>query len=87
MVEDVKLKQLGIEPAISSRGARKSKYSLMAREVPAFCGLVRHQAPKRALEIGDRDVPRVVYAGIRWPQLRVARPLTTSVSVSATSFR
>jgi len=52
VVEEIKLRQLEIEPAIGSRGARKSKYSLMAREVPAFCGLVRHQAPKRALEIG-----------------------------------
>jgi hypothetical protein len=52
MVEDVKLKNLGLMPGERRRGARKFKYSLMAREVPAFCALIEHQTPKRALEIG-----------------------------------
>lgn len=52
MVKDVKLKHLGLDPVAGSRGVRKFKYSLMAREVPVFCGLVKQQAPQRALEIG-----------------------------------
>ena len=52
MVKDVKLEALGVEPVIPRRGARKVKYSLMAREVPAFCGLIRQEAPRRAVEIG-----------------------------------
>lgn len=52
MIEEIKLKHLGLTAVQSTRGARKSKYSLMAREVPVFCALVESQAPKRAFEIG-----------------------------------
>jgi predicted O-methyltransferase YrrM len=52
MVEVVKAKHLGIELDAGTRGVKKYKYSLMAREVPVFCGLIKQQAPRRAVEIG-----------------------------------
>lgn len=52
MVEDIKHRHLGIDTISPKRGVRKFKYSLMAKEVPIFCGLVHKEAPQRAVEIG-----------------------------------
>lgn len=52
MVEDISIAELGIERIEPSRGARKYESGLMAREVPVFCGIVKKEAPRRAVEIG-----------------------------------
>jgi len=52
MVKDVSPSRLGIKPVEPRRGARKLKHGLMAHEIPLFCGLVRKEAPRRAIEIG-----------------------------------
>src|SRR4026209_2472149 len=52
LVEGVTVADLGTKRPTPSRGARKFKCGLMAREVPVFCGLVSQLAPRRAVEIG-----------------------------------
>jgi predicted O-methyltransferase YrrM len=53
VVEDIAIADLGIERVEPRRGARKFESGLMAREIPAFCGIVKKQAPRRAVEIGS----------------------------------
>jgi predicted O-methyltransferase YrrM len=53
MVEDIDVADLGIERVEPQRGARKFESGLMAREIPVFCGIVKKQAPRRAVEIGS----------------------------------
>ena len=52
MVEDISVADLGIERIEPRRGARKYESGLMAREVTVFCGIVKKEAPRRAVEIG-----------------------------------
>lgn len=52
MVRDVTVKELGIEPVVPRRGAKKRKWGLIAREIPVFCGIVKALAPRRAVELG-----------------------------------
>lgn len=52
MVEDISIADLGIERIEPRRGARKFESGLMAREITVFCGIVKKEAPRRAVEIG-----------------------------------
>jgi predicted O-methyltransferase YrrM len=52
VVEDISIAELGIERIEPRRGARKYESGLMAREVTVFCGIVKKEAPRRAVEIG-----------------------------------
>jgi predicted O-methyltransferase YrrM len=52
MVEDITIDELGIERIVPRRGAVKFESGLMAREIPVFCGIVKKEAPRRAVEIG-----------------------------------
>lgn len=52
VVEDIAIAELDIERIEPRRGPRKYESGLMAREVPIFCGIVKKEAPRRAVEIG-----------------------------------